>query len=129
MGMSYRRPSPNDIYYPDPKKNDHDRIVLISREMDAIIAERIRLHPEYISLAKSNLKRWMEAQKKRSSPNSRVFLDWEKILSEKTVDEIIQILLSETEDADRLRSSSPFCGILTEEERMAIFKAHGNIAV
>ncbi len=126
--MHYRRPSPNDIYVPDPSKCDHDRIVLISRHMDAIIAERLRLHPEYLSIAKTNLERWMAFQKKRGTPYARVFLEWEKILSEKTIDEIIQLLLSETQDADRLRSSSPFCGVLTEEERMAIFKAHGKMS-
>ena len=127
MGMSYRRPSPDDIYYPDPKRNDHDRIVLISRHMDSIIAERIRTNPEFITLARKRLHRWMENERKDGGLNSRVFLDWKKILSRKNTEGIIQVLLSETEDADRLRSSSPFCGILTEEERIAIFKAHAPI--
>ncbi len=126
--MSYRKPSLGDIYYPDPSKNDHDRIVLISRHMDAIIAERLRTHPEYLSLAKSNLKRWMELQLERNGFASAIFKEWEEILSKKSLQEIVRLLLSETQDADRLRSSSPFCGILTEEERLTIFKAHGPVS-
>ena len=126
--MKHRRPSSDDVYIPNPSVNDHDRIVLISRHMDALIAERLRTRPELLSIAKATLARWIKQQRETSGFVSRIFRDWKKILSEKTVNEIIALLLSETHEADRLRSSSPFCGMITEEERMAIFKSHAKIA-
>ena len=38
--------------------------------------------------------------------------------------EILDLLRSDTEDARRLRQSSPFCGILSEEERLAVFREY-----
>lgn len=126
--MQYRRPSPQDIYYPDPKKNDHDRLVLISREMHALIAERLRSNPQFIEAAKERVKRWMNLSIERGSQPSMVLREWDAILSEKSISQIAQLLLSQTEDADRLRSSAPFCGVISEEERLAFFKAHAPMA-
>ena len=48
--------------------------------------------------------------------------EWEQIL---TLDwkQVAALLIAVTEDAIRLRHSSPFTGILTEEERLRIFEA------
>jgi hypothetical protein len=128
INMRYRRPSLNDIYVPDPKRIQHDRIVVRSRHFHSVIAEKLRANPEYLSLAKSNLNRWMKLQIDRNGFAAPIFVEWKSILSEKSIEDIIQLLLSETENADRLRSSSPFAGILSEEERLAIIETHGPIA-
>lgn len=40
------------------------------------------------------------------------------------VDHLLAFLESETDEAQRLRSSSPFVGIVTQEERMIISKKY-----
>jgi hypothetical protein len=41
-----------------------------------------------------------------------------------TVSQITQILTEQSERATRLRQSSPFAGILTEDERQAIYESY-----
>ncbi len=127
QSMGYRKPTPCDVYIPDPIRIQHDRIVVRSRHFHDAIAEKLRANPEFLSVAKAHLKRWMDAELEDDGLSSKVFLDWKKNLSEKSLEEIVQLLLSKTQNADRLRSSSPFCDILTEEEYSAISKAHATV--
>jgi hypothetical protein len=43
--------------------------------------------------------------------------EWMKILDRKRADEIADMITSDTDEGQRLRSSSPFVGILSHEER------------
>lgn len=47
---------------------------------------------------------------------------WDYLLNTKTKKQILSILEGSSEESVRLRSSSPFTGILTENERMRIFE-------
>ena len=49
-------------------------------------------------------------------------LEWEKILGNYSKQRILNILEDDSEDSIRLRSSSPFTGILSERDTMAIFE-------
>ena len=48
--------------------------------------------------------------------------EWDHILNTTAKEQILSILESSSEEAVRLRSSSPFTGILTENERLSIFE-------
>jgi len=43
---------------------------------------------------------------------------------DRTVEEILELICAESEQADRLRHATPFCGILTQEERDAIYRRY-----
>jgi hypothetical protein len=47
--------------------------------------------------------------------------EWERILTSCTPNEILATLVEESERGARLRQSSPFVGVLSREERNAIF--------
>lgn len=53
------------------------------------------------------------------------YAEWKEILSEDWKD-IRGVLLDETEDGRRLRQNSPFCGVLTPEERIHIFRLYSH---
>ena len=53
---------------------------------------------------------------------SPAFIEWEYILNMQTKEQILSILESDSEESARLRSSSPFTGILKEKERKKIFE-------
>jgi hypothetical protein len=89
--------------------------------MDQAIAEMIRLRPELLDRAKTTLARWI-AQNKPDIPPA--LLEWRDILNRSSVEEILQLLTRADEDACRLRQSSPFCGILSEEKRLAILREY-----
>jgi len=47
--------------------------------------------------------------------------EWDELL-QKSWPEVRRVLLMESEEGNRLRQNSPFCGILTPRERWSIFK-------
>ena len=96
-----------------PRKWDHQTIDRSNEAVDHLIAERLRRDPDLLRAARSNLRRWMEADGLTPRP---VFLEWVGILDRLTRDEIASFLASDTPMARRLRQSSPFRGFLTSEE-------------
>ena len=85
--------------------------------MARAIAEKIRCQPDLFGIAKHNLARWKKAQK----PWPRALREWEEIIDRHSVEEVLTILTEDSEEGQRLRQSGPFTGILTREERDAIF--------
>jgi hypothetical protein len=58
-----------------------------------------------------------------------VHAEWQDILHFLHPGELADFLESRTPKADRLRQSSPFVGILTEDERLAIIHGHAEVPV
>ena len=83
------------------------------------IADKIIKNPSFLEKAKENLHRW--SSMKDQNRSSKYFKEWEKIL-EKDVDEILKIMVENTEQMHLLRQSSPFTGILTPQERWKIYE-------
>jgi len=78
------------------------------------IAERIKLNPKpIIDKAKSNILRWSEL----NGPNNYANTEWFQILQTYPPNEIAKLISSESAEAYRLRSSSPFPGVLSESEK------------
>ncbi len=127
MKRHYQFPKASDVCVLNPD-HDHDRIVLRSRLSHQAIAEKLRRDPSLFEVAQANLKRWMDAEIQRNGFPAHAHKEWADIFRSKTRAEILEILTSETYDADRLRSSAPFCGILTEQEHLGALQPHGSLA-
>ena len=87
------------------------------------VAERLRVEPEAVlSHARQNLNRWLEGD--AFGPGERQSVEeWRKILDGSDTARLIQIITDTSEEGQRLRSSSPFVGALTPEERLEILAA------
>jgi hypothetical protein len=109
----------------DPLKGlrGHDLITARSRELHRAVAGKVRADAAWLDVARGNVERWI-AQERARGQVSPSLLEWKRILEEEPVETVLEILTSETEEADRLRHATPFCGILTPEEREAIFKRY-----
>ena len=94
-----------------------------SLEMDRVIAEKIRANPKLVQIALANIERWL-ADPDYSESNRQAILEWKRIIETTTVAALVTLLESNSEEARRLRQSSPFCGILTPGERQAIFRKY-----
>jgi hypothetical protein len=92
----------------------------IIEDQDKLIAARLRKDPKVLHLARRNLARWM-AKDKRPRP---VFLEWQLVLTRLTPKEIADFLVSGTPMARRLAQSTPFHGVLSDAERMKIWRKH-----
>lgn len=102
---------------PRARQRHHEWIDERSRALDARIAERLRGDPGLIAKGLETLDRW-----ERSRGPHPAFTEWRDILTSRSTDEVIALLLDDSDGAARLRQSSPFTGILSPEERLAIFR-------
>mgnify|MGYP001813178914 FL=1 len=99
--------------------SDHRILDARSLAMHCKIAQKISREPELLDKAKENLKRWSA---KSEAPLPRYLHEWQEIL-EHPWSEIAELITSMSDDATRLRSSSPFAGVLTADERDQIYAA------
>ena len=99
--------------------SDHRILDARSLAMHCKIAQKISRDPKLLDKAKANLARWSA---KSEAPVPQYFREWQEIL-ECPWPEIAELITSMTEDATRLRSSSPFAGILSADERHQIYAA------
>jgi hypothetical protein len=102
-------------------KNPHERMDRINLVFDRLVAAKIRATPHLVEVAKSNLARWRAQNDGELAP---AHLEWELALRFLTPTELADFLESDTPKANRLRQSSPFAGILSESERLAILRSH-----
>jgi hypothetical protein len=99
--------------------SDHRILDARSLAMHCKIAQKITRDPTLLNKAKANLQRWIAKSGDRQPQHLR---EWQQIL-ERPWPEIAELITSMSEDATRLRSSSPFAGVLTASERDQIYEA------
>ena len=94
-----------------------------SLELHRLIATRVQNDPSLIQNAIENIDRW----KRQNHSPQPYFDDWLEHIN-KGMTHLITFMLSETDEAQRLRSSSPFVGdsFITQAERDAIFEQFKN---
>lgn len=82
------------------------------------VADKLREDPnQVLGVANENLERWLAKESFAYGPERKALLEWKGIIENFTPHEIESIIIAETDDGQRLRSSSPFPGILSIEEQ------------
>ena len=89
----------------------------VSYSLHQLVAVRLRANPNLMQKAESNLRVWL-----RENPATQAWLEWETILETESFENVLKIMTAENEEGQRLRSSSPFAGIVTAQERKAIIE-------
>jgi hypothetical protein len=93
------------------------------------VATRLAREPKrIIGIARSNLQRWLQAYEPGSS-DGRCLEEWQEILRTRTPAEVIAIITEDSNEGQRLRSSTPFTGILTLEERKELRRICAETAI
>jgi hypothetical protein len=82
------------------------------------VAAKLEARPQQLDVARANLSRWL------ARDPSGALLEWARPLDQRPLDDILTLLRSSDERAARLRQSSPFAGVLTPEERLAILRLY-----
>ena len=96
----------------------HQEIDRRSLALARLIVERIDGDPERAGLedARRTCRRWL------TGGDSLALREWLEIL-EGPWEEIRSVLLDPGERGQRLRQSSPFCGVLTPQERWEVYRS------
>lgn len=95
----------------------HARIEARSLAMHRAIAEKLRNNPGLLEAAAENIRRW-----RRQGVDVSAFAEWEAILG-RGVEETVRMMTDPSENAARMRQSTPFTGVLTPKERRRFFEA------
>ena len=96
----------------------HQQIDARSRAMHALVAAKIRANPALFEHVKATLARWRVIVSASSQP---YLIEWERLANE-GVEPCLIFAVENSEQADVMRQSSPFTGILTNAERFAFLK-------
>jgi len=103
----------------EPFYSDHNRLDERSLALHRLVAEKVLAAPALLDKARENVRRWQ-------NPNegaSPALAEWAQILAA-PASQVVALLAERSERATRLRQSSPFAGILTQEERRAIYESY-----
>ena len=113
-------PKPAKAYIPLTGYSEHSVKDARSLALHTKIAWKISQNPVLLEKARENL---ADMRSRYEPDDVPLYIEeWERILT-LPWERVAAFLIAVTEDAIRLRSSSPFTGILTEEERLRIFEA------
>ena len=104
--------------------SDHIRIEERSIALHRAVAERIRGNPKLMEVAIINLQRYLKLSFSDSRKPVSPLVEWQELLENQSLEEILDFMVSDSERARRLRQSSPFAGILTPQERWRIYETY-----
>ena len=94
---------------------------LFSLTLHTKVAEKMLLHEiQVLRIANNNLERWLKSESFDGNERNTL-LEWQEVLEKCTPEQIRKIIIEDTDEGQRLRSSSPFVGVLSEEERERIW--------
>ncbi len=94
-----------------------------NRELHQLIAEEIRRQPALLRQVQDTLDRWLR-ETNPSDPGRDSLVEWRQMLIEQPLDILLDFIISDDEEANRLRQSTPFVGILTEKARLAVIRKY-----
>lgn len=93
----------------------HQELEERSLAMHRLVAEKIRRDPRLLEVVRSNISRWRPTLSAATLP----YVDrWAQLL-DVGLDALLESATEDSERARTLRQSSPFAGVLSEEERLA----------
>ena len=91
----------------------HQEIDQRSLALHRLLAEKIRQDPNLFDNMKRTLARWRTIVCASSQPYLE---EWEQLVKQ-GIDACLAVATEDSERANAMRQASPFCGILTNEER------------
>jgi hypothetical protein len=92
-----------------------ERSLALHRE----IALRIRRNPDLLTKVRERLSKDIHSGRFSISLTDGM-QEWLDLLKSSSVEQVLDVLVDDSENARRLRQSTPFAGILTQEERRRI---------
>lgn len=102
-----------------PTYSSHRLLEARSLAMHAVIARKIERDPKLLAIAHRNVQRW----RTRWNDAPPAWLEeWQEVLKQPW-QHIAALITEPSENGARVRQSSPFAGILTNEERWRVYEA------
>lgn len=102
-----------------PPIGSHQFLDELALAYHRVIAARLVASPEeVIGLARENLNRWIQVHE--GTGTVYALKEWQALLNTKTIPELVAIITQDSDEGQRLRQSTPFAGVLSDQERKEI---------
>ncbi len=99
---------------PLPPFGSQQAIDALVLDYHLLVVPHLLADPEaVIKHALGNLERWMKVHE--GSGAEITLREWQALLTAKTAQELVEIISEDSDEGQRLRSSTPFVGILSDE--------------
>ena len=92
-----------------------DRRVL---DMMRLIVAKIDADPRLVRIGVENMKRW---KRRNDGYQPRCLDQWDELFASEPWERLRERLLELSDEGQRLRTSHPFAGVLTQEERESVY--------
>jgi hypothetical protein len=93
---------------------------LRSKVLHGEVGKKLLRQPELLEVARRRLERM-----RVTTPYSQTYVErWESLLSG-PIESVLKVLGADDEDSRALRHTSPFAGLLSQQERLAALHRHG----
>lgn len=99
----------------------HQEIDRRSLLLHRLVSGKLLRNPALVERTRATISRW-----RSRNPEAPALIEWEELLSRMDVPALVRVLRSRNEEATRLRQSSPFVGILTEDERNSVMRRYAS---
>ena len=97
----------------------HEFLDALALEQCRETARRIEQDHSLSEVPRENIRRWV-ARNHYHPGEVRALREWEELLKPGKLDQLLRVMSDPGEEATRMRQSSPFAGILSNEERERI---------
>lgn len=101
----------------------HDLIDKRSLELHRLVAEKIRQQPELMDFVLERLNRSLSESRLSDSCKDSL-REWQTLLTSLPLREVLDLMTEDSDEGQRLRHSTPFSGILTQPERLEVFRRY-----
>lgn len=101
--------------------HSHEQIDRRSLAMGCAVADQLEHHPELLEVARVNLSSWIDQS---HGVPLQAHLEWRDLIERLPLASLLELLRSDSEEARRLRQSSPFAGVISQEERWRILREY-----
>lgn len=101
----------------------HEVVDQRSLELNTVISQKITRNPRLLAKTRQEIIDYLKTPDIAPS-RKQVLREWLRLLNGSSLQKITEILTGTDEESCRLRQSSPFTGILTQRERLQIFKKY-----
>ena len=103
--------------------NWHEVIDERNFEMDHVIADILRATPDKLRLAQAWVERKL-ADRKYSDQNKECLREWLDVIETGGIDGVLAVLMSRSDESERLRQGAPFSMLMPDDRRRAILEKY-----
>jgi len=105
---------------------DHEKIDRRSIALHRAVSEKLRENPSLVQDVVKRIDKQLSLGSVHSATTKFWLKCWKELIESRSVEELCTLLVSPSEEMTRMRQSTPFVNVLSQEERRRVFGERAN---